>query len=95
MNGGTKLTKKAKIAIERFFPQPDYMENGSFVNLIPSKQYDLIIMNWVLKGLNDEDCKQLLFNLRKSLSLRRKKEYTNGVIMIKEPYWYYDRDATY
>lgn len=42
--------------------------------------------------MSDQDSKQLLFNLRKVLSLKRKSPKENGVILIKEPVKTEDKD---
>ena len=61
------------------------VERKDIAGLILSKTYDLVLVNWGLNLLSDEMAKQLLFNLRKQLTLNRLSPSKNGVIIIKEP----------
>jgi hypothetical protein len=85
VNGGKTFNKRETKALRKHFTTVDLVQDQSLVNLIPSKSYDLILVNWALKDLSEKDIRQLLFNLRKQLTFRRKLKKENGVIMIKEP----------
>ena len=58
------------------------------------RDYDLIVINWVLKELDDTQVGDLLNTLRKHLNLNRKDQEKNGVILIKEPIKTKDKSLT-
>ena len=85
VNRGHHLNKRKIKNLEKPFGNLDTVQNKSLVDFIPNKTYDLILVNWALKGLSVKDCRQLLFNLRKQLTFKRKLNKENGVIIVKEP----------
>lgn len=85
VNGGRPFNKRERKALKKYAVKFDLVERKDIAGLIPSKTYDLILVNWGLNLLNDEMAKQLLFNLRKQLTVNRLSPNKNGVIIIKEP----------
>ena len=87
------MTKRVKMVLHDHFEDVDYIENDAIVNHTASKDYDLIILNWALQHLTNSQAQQLLFNMRKALSMKRKNEWLNGAILIKEPYQQFDKEV--
>ena len=65
INRGEPFKRSEKRTLEKYFADVDFVEKNIKANLIPSKAYDLIILNWALEQLKDEGCEELLFNLRR------------------------------